>query len=223
MRSENNIGLHVKEVEKRGPRIKIGENEYLRFSDLDTFKNSIIKELKKVNFRDLEDIVYSLQLTYDAIIDFLDVKYITGSTKGYTLPPGIFEISDNIMMLKSLLPDEAKKNISIDDIRLKTNLTTKKTIRVTKRSFFYVILGFTKSHSGPPVDFEGFIQMIPDTCKSYKPVNINGIDENHLKSDCIQGSIVNSIHQAILYSFALRSPPGHKINKDPRIKIFLTK
>ena len=36
------------------------------------------------------------------------------------------------MMLKSLLPIEVKVNITIDDIRLKSNLTTNKTIRFTK-------------------------------------------------------------------------------------------
>ena len=31
--------------------------------------------------------VYRLHLTYDEIIDILDVKYIAGSTIAYTLPP----------------------------------------------------------------------------------------------------------------------------------------
>ena len=41
-----------------------------------------------------------------------------------------------------------------------------------------------------------------------------------LKSDCIVGSIINGIREPILYSFALSSPPGHKIYKAPRIKLF---
>ena len=47
------------------------------------------------------------------------------------------------MMLKSLLPEEVKVNVTTDDIRLKSNLTTNKTIRFTKKSFFFVISGFT--------------------------------------------------------------------------------
>ena len=78
-----------------------------------------------------------------------------------------------------------------------------KTIRFTKRHFFYVILGFTQSHSGPLGDIEGFIQLIPGTYKSDKPVNITGIDKIQLKCDCIQSSLVNSIRQAFLYSFLL--------------------
>ena len=49
--------------------------------------------------------------------------------------------------------------------------------------------------------------------KSDKPVNVTGIDEVHLKCDCITGSFVNGVREPILYSFALDKRPGHKINK----------
>ena len=61
--------------------------------------------------------------------------------------------------------------------------------------------------------------MIAGSYKSDKPINITGIDKIHLKCDCIQGSIVNGIREPILYSFALSSPPGHKIYKEPRVKL----
>ena len=63
-------------------------------------------ELKRVKCRDLEYMVYRLQLTYDEIINILDVKYRAGSTIGYTLPPGVYKIGDINLMLKSLLPGE---------------------------------------------------------------------------------------------------------------------
>ena len=56
--------------------------------------------------------------------------------------------------------------------------------------------------------------------KSDRPINITGVDKIHLKADCLQGSIVNGVREPILYSFALSSPTGHKINKEPRIKLF---
>ena len=43
---------------------------------------------------------------------------------------------------------------------------------------------------------------------------------NFFKCDCITGSIVNGIREPILYDFALSSPPGCKIWKEPRMKIF---
>ena len=62
--------------------------------------------------------------------------------------------------------------------------------------------------------------MISGWYKSDRHINITGIDKIHLKCDCIQGSIVNGIRQPILYSFALPSPPGHKIYKELRVKLF---
>ena len=78
----------------------------------------------------------------------MDVKYITGSTIGYTLPPCVYKTTDNNSMIKSLLPKEVKVKITIDDIGLKSNLTINKTIRFTKKSFSYTKLGFTESHLG---------------------------------------------------------------------------
>ena len=54
-----------------------------------------------------------MELTYDEIVDILDWKYVAGSTTGYTLPRGIYKITDFNLMLKSLLPKEVKINITI--------------------------------------------------------------------------------------------------------------
>ena len=62
--------------------------------------------------------------------------------------------------------------------------------------------------------------MIAGSYKSDKPINITGIDKIHLKCDCIDGSIVNGTREPILYSFAPSSPPGHKLYKEPRVKLF---
>ena len=113
-------------------------------------------------------------------------------------------------MLMSILPDEVKINTSIDDIRLRSNLTTNKTIRFTKKFFLYTVLGFTQSQSGELGYIEGYVHMIPGSNKSDKRINITGIDKIHLKSDCIIGSIVNGVREPTLYSFALDKPPGHK-------------
>ena len=39
-------------------------------------KNQILEELREAKYNDLEDLVYRMQLTYDEIIDILDLKYI---------------------------------------------------------------------------------------------------------------------------------------------------
>ena len=122
--------------------------------------------------------------------------------------------------LKHNLHDNVKIKITIDDIRLKSNLEINQTLIITNKSFFYTILGFTQSHQGPLNDIEGFYQTLPGSYKSNKPISITRIDKIHLKCDCINGSIVNGIREHILFSCALGSPPGHKIYKEPRIKLF---
>ena len=55
--------------------------------------------------------------------------------------------------------------------------------------------------------------------KSEELINITGIDEVHLKCDCIDGSIMNGTREPILYSFALDQPPGYKFYKEPKVKL----
>ena len=213
------LELHVNEFRKRGNIIKIGDKEY-KLSDFDNQKYEILQELKNVKCNDLADLVYRMQLTYDEIIDVLDLKYISTKRTGYSLNPGVYEIIDLNNTLKHILPDNVKVNITIDDTRLNSNLKINQTLIFTEKSFFYTILGFTQSRSYPLEDIEVFYQLIPGLYKSDKPINITGVDKIHLKTECIQGSIVNGIRERILYNFALSSPPGYKIYKEPRIKLF---
>ena len=161
-----------------------------------------------------------MQLTYDEIIDILDLNYISTERIGYSLDPGFYEIVDLKNTLKYILPDKVEVNVILDNIRLKSNLKINQTLIFTEKSFFYTTLGFTQSRSYPLDNIDGFYQLISGSYRSGKPINITGIDKIHLKCDCIQGSIVNSIREPILYSFALSLPPGHKIYKEPRIKLF---
>ena len=213
------LELHVNEVRKRGNIIKIEDKQY-KLSDFDNQKYEIIEELKNVKYNDHEDLVYRMRLSYDEIMDKLDLKYIPTKRTGYSLHVDIYEIIDLNNILKHILPDNVKVNITIDDIRLKSNLKINQTLIFTEKSFFYTILGFTQSHQGPLNDIDGYYQLIAGSYKSDKPINITGIDKIHLKCDCIEGSIVNGTREPILYSFALSSPPGHKIYKEPRVKLF---
>ena len=80
--------------------------------------------------------VYRIQLTYNEIVDNMYVEYIAASTIGYTIPPGMYKITDINRMIKSIIPHDEKINIGIDDIRLKSNSTINKTTRFTERCFF---------------------------------------------------------------------------------------
>ena len=213
------LDLHVIEVRNRGYKIKIGDKEY-KLSDFDNQKYEIIEELKNVKYTIIEDLVYRMQLTYDEIIDVLDLKYISTKRRGYSLNPGFYEIIYLHNTLKHILPDNVKVNITIDDIRLKSNSKNSQTLIFTEKSFFHTILGFTQSRSYPLDDLDGFYQLIAGSYKSDRLINITGIDKVHLKCDCIQGSIVNGIREPIFHSFALSPPPSYKLFKEPRVKLF---
>ena len=159
-----------------------------------------------------------MELTDSKIENILDVNYFALPSIGYTLPRGIDAISDINLMLKSLLLDEVIASITIADIRLRSNLTTNKTIRFTKKSFLYTILGFVRSRLIPLGNINGYIQSLPGTYKNEKPIKITGIDKIHLKCSCISGSNVNGIRQPILYSFALDKRPGKKIHRELTFK-----
>ena len=213
------LELHVKEVIKRGNKIQKRDNEY-KLSDFDTQKNELLEEIRNVKYNHIEDLVYRMQLTYGETIDILDLKKFPTKKTRYSINPGIYEVIDLNNTLKNILPDNVKVNVTIDDVRLKSNLKVDQTLKFTGKSFFYTILGFTRSRSYPLDDINGFYQLIAGSYKGDRPNNFTGIDKIHLKCDCIQGSIVNGVREPILNSFALSSPPGHKIYKEPRVKPF---
>ena len=160
-----------------------------------------------------------MRLSYDEIMDILDLKYFPTKRTGYSLNPGIYEVIDLNNTLKYILPNNVKVSIKIDDIKLKSNLKTNQTLIFTEKSFFYTNLGFTRSRSYPLDGIDGFYQLIAGSYKSDRPINITGIDKNHLKCDCLAGSIINGVREPILFSFALSSPPRYKIIKEPRISL----
>ena len=160
-----------KKLEKEEKKIKIGDNEY-KLSDFHTQKTEILEELKKIKYNDIGDLAYRMQLTYNEIIDILDLEYIPTKRIGYSLNPGVYEVIDLNNMFKYILPDNVKVTITIDDIRLKSKLKVNQTLIFTNKSFFYTILGFTQSHAYPLDDIEGFYQILPGSYEGDRPINI---------------------------------------------------
>ena len=54
--------LHLKEVEKSGTRIEIESSGY-NLAGFDLCKCEILVKLKRVSYKDLEDLVYSMKLS----------------------------------------------------------------------------------------------------------------------------------------------------------------
>ena len=72
LRSENDIELHTEQVRKK--RIILIKDSSL--SSLGMIKDEKLEELKNVKYNDLGDMVYRFQLTYDEILDILDLNYL---------------------------------------------------------------------------------------------------------------------------------------------------
>ena len=122
-----------------------------------------------------------MQLTYDEMIDLLDLKYIPTKRTCFSLNPRIYEVIDLKNTLKHILPNNVELSVTMDDVRLKSILKSNQTLVFNNRRFFYTILGFTRSHSYPLDDIDGFYQMIAGSYRSKKPFNFTGIDKIHLK------------------------------------------
>ena len=163
-----------------------------------------------------------MRLSYDEIMDILDLKYIPTKRMGYSIEPNIYNVDDLNKTLKNILPNNVKIDITIDERKYKTDLKINQTLIFTNKSFFYTILGSTQSHSYPLEDIEGFYQLTAGSYKSERPINITGVDKVHLKCDCIDGSIVNGVREPILYSFALVNHQVIKYIKNQKLN-FLKK
>ena len=90
-----------------------------------------------------------MQLTHNEVMDVLDIEYFPSERTGFTLPVGIYEVSDIKKSLQLLLPGFVKVSITIDKIRLKSNLKNNQTLISTEKTFFYTLLGFTQSRPAP--------------------------------------------------------------------------
>ena len=66
--SDNNIELDAKEIEKRGIR-KEPENSGFNLAGFAHFKSEILAGLKRVKYKDLEGVLYILELTWFEIVD----------------------------------------------------------------------------------------------------------------------------------------------------------
>ena len=125
--------MQVKEIRKR--RKKIGDNEY-KLSDFDTQKNEILEELKNVKYNDIEDLVYRMQLTNDEGKNIIGIKSLPTKITRYSLNPGVYEVIDLNNSLKFISPDNVKVSVTIDDVRLKSNLKNNQTSIFTEKSSF---------------------------------------------------------------------------------------
>ena len=163
-------------------------------------------------FQDFESF---LRAQIDLVED--DIKLVldeyNSSFMNYKLEPGIYTFKDISEALLNNLQVEYPGpsnviDIEYDDITMKTKMVVKSgiiAIRFDEKSFFSTIVGFTHGW-----DYKHY-----NKYTSQKIVNLSNTNKIHLKCDVIDGSLVNGIRQAILYSFVLDKPSGYKVFCQP--------
>ena len=206
--------------------IKIGGDLYY-LSDLkyEIPRKNIIDGLKNINYgRKMEnilveyeyiDLLYRMELTTEEIEYILDFQYIEPETINYEIKPGIYEFNEIVNAFSKQISEHTCKDCKDLDLSLKIKADKKsmKTILETSHELIFnsnlnQVFGFTKKRYSPGHHI------------SEKVINIMSVDKVHLKTDCIDGSIVNGIRESDLFSFSLSARPGYKIFKEPSQILF---
>ena len=173
---------------------------------------NIIARYTNSVFQDFESFLRTrIDLVEDDIklvLDEYNSNFIT-----YKLTPGIYTFKDISETLFNILQSEYPGpgnviDIEYDDITMKTKLVVSYgiiAIRFNEKSVFRTVLGFNS----------GWDYKFYNKYTSQKIVNLGSTNKIHLKSDCIDSSVVNGVRQPILYSFVLDKLPGYKVFSEP--------
>ena len=86
-------------------------------------------------------------------------------------------------------------------------------MRFDGKSFFNTLVGFTPNWDYQPTNAGHGDSPGVNICE--KIINLSKIDKNPLKSDVMDGSVVNRIREPKLLSFVLDKPPGYKVVCEP--------
>ena len=172
---------------------------------------NILSGYPRYVFQDFESYLRTeIDLVEDDIELVLDKYKSTFIT--YELDPGIYTFKDLSEALFKILQHEYPKSgseivIEFDDNNRKTKIVVNSGIIALKfdeHSFFSTVLGFTSGW-----DYKHY-----NKYTSQKVVNLNNTNKIHLKTDCIDGSIISGLRQPDLYFFSDKLP-GYKVFSQP--------
>ena len=185
-------------------------NEFVeKVSTIITNSYSENNKLAKKDFNDLKELVEANNQQHTKHPITIPEFEIQDDSIEIELTPGVYELVDINNAIKQKIHEsdyDFKIDIIPDTISMKSVLTTSNSIHFNSR--LNILLGFTNK------DYP------PGTHTSEKPVMITTTDKNHLKCDCVDGSIVNGIREQILFSFNLSAPPGYKIINNPTTVLY---
>ena len=191
-------------IEEYKEKVSKGMKDEQYMNILAIFTSSVFQDFESFLRTQIDLIEDDIKL----VLDEYNSSFIT-----YELKPGNYsyrEISEdlfNILLLEYPSSDR-KILIRLDDISRRTKLVVSSgiiAIRFDEKSVFSTILGFTAGW-----DYEHNNQYL-----SQKIVDLSSKNIIHLKSDAIDGSVVDGVRQPILYSFVLDKPSGYKVFCEP--------
>ena len=165
-------------------------------------------------FRDFESYLRIVVGLNDDDIQLI-LKQYNSNFVTYEITPGIYTFKDILESIYKIGGDRRSLELEYDDVTMKTRLIFDyfSSLRFNKKSFFHTLLGFTPYWDCKPTN--GVNSDSPGVYISDKILNLNTIKKIHLKSDVIDGSVVNGLRQPILYSFVLDKKPGFKVFCEP--------
>ena len=109
---------------------------------------------------------------------------------------------------------EGTFKIEFDDFTMKTKLNLTRfrgtigTLRFNEKSFFHTLIGFTPHWNYKPT--KAIRADRRDVYTSDKNLNLDTIDNIHLKTNVIEGSVVNKIFKPTLFGFVFDKPTGYE-------------
>ena len=181
---------------------RMEDGGYMNF--LARYTNSVFQDFESF----LRTQIDSVEDDINIVLDEYNSNFNT-----YELTPGIYTFNDVSEALYNIIQSEYPGpgnviDIEYDDITMKTKLVVRYgiiAIRFDEKSLFSSILGFI-----PGWDYKFY-----NKNTSQKIVNLGSTNKINLKSDVIDGSVLDGVRQPILYSFVLDKLPGYKVFSEP--------
>ena len=154
----------------------------------------------------------------------LSLKQYNSHFITFELTPGIYTIQEISSTIHTFSGHSEIIQIEHDDITMETKIISKfknngkrvfglGTLRFDERSFFHILLSFEPYWDYKRTNSNHF--PISGDYTSDKILKSSTTKKIYLKSDGIDGSVVNGLRQPILYSFVLDKLPGFKVFCEP--------
>ena len=145
----------------------------------------------------------------------LILKQYNSNFVTYEKLPGIYSVKDISQVVYTMGDHEGTIKIEYSDITMKTKPILKRfggafgTLRLDDKSLFTTLLGVTPYWDYKPT--KAIHADSPGVYTSDKNLNLCKIDKIHLKSDVINGFVVNGTREPTLFSYVLDKPRAFRM------------